>query len=102
MQKIKTKNILINEKNHKDLRIYFTRYVHRKSIKMLSLYYHELMGKIKEDERKKYLMVNDYMLNKILEKIKETIDIVKFHNTKILIDTDDKLPDYTTLKNVVT
>ena len=60
------------------------------------------MGKIKEDERKKYFMVDDYMLNKILEKIKETIDIVKFHNTKTLIDTDDKLPDYTTLKNVVT
>ena len=42
-------------KNYKDLVIYFTRYVHGKSIKMLSLYYHELMGKVKEYERKKIL-----------------------------------------------
>ena len=46
-------------------------------------------------------MVNDYMLDKVLDKIKETIGIVKFDNTKILIDTDDKLQDYITLKNVV-
>ena len=29
------------------------------------------MGKIEEHEGKKYLMVNDYMLNKVLDKIKE-------------------------------
>ena len=44
-------------------------------------------------------MVNDYMLDKVLNKIKETIGIAKFDNAKILIDTDDKLPDYTTLIN---
>ena len=48
-------------------------------------------------------MVNDYMLDKVLDKIKETIDISKFDATKILTDTfdftDDKLPDYITLKN---
>ena len=44
-------------------------------------------------------MVNDYMLDKVLDKIKETIDISKFDDTKILTDTDDKLPDYITLKN---
>ena len=42
-------------------------------------------------------MVNDYMLDKVLDKIKETIDISKFDATKILTDTfdftDDKLPD---------
>lgn len=38
------------------------------------------------------------MLNKVLNKIKETIGIAKFDNTKVLIDTDDKLPDYITLK----
>ena len=32
---------------------------------MLSLHYHELMGKIEEHEKKKYLMVDDYMLNKV-------------------------------------
>ena len=32
---------------------------------MLSLHYHELMGKIEEREKKKYLMVDDYMLNKV-------------------------------------
>ena len=29
------------------------------------------MGKIEEHEGKKYLMVNDYMLKKVLDKIKE-------------------------------
>ena len=59
------------------------------------------MGKIKENERKKYLNVKDYMLDKSLEKIKETIGIVKFDDTKILIDMDHRLPEYITLKNVV-
>ena len=36
-------------------------------------------------------MVNNYMLDNVLDKIKEVIDIVKFDNTKILIDMDDKL-----------
>ena len=33
--------------------LYFSRCVHSKSIKMLSLYYRELMGKIEEYEGKK-------------------------------------------------
>ena len=45
-------------------------------------------------------MVNDYMLDKVLGKIKETVDIQNFDDTQIFIDTDDKLPDYITLKNV--
>ena len=45
-----------------------------------------------------YLVVNDYMLHKVLHKIKETIGIKKFDDTKILIDTDYKFPDYITLK----
>ena len=49
--------------------VYFTRYVHKKPIKMISLHYHELMGKIEEQERKKYLMVDDYMPVKALDKI---------------------------------
>ena len=36
-------------------------------------------------------MIIYYMLNKVLYKIKEIIRIEKFHDTKILIDTDDKL-----------
>ena len=36
------------------------------------------------------------MLDKVLDKIKETIGLVKFDDTKILIDTDDKLTDYIT------
>ena len=50
---LETKNNLINEKNHKDLVIYFTRYGGGKSITLLSLHYHELMGKIEEHEGKK-------------------------------------------------
>ena len=42
-------------------------------------------------------MVDDYMLNKVLDKIREKISI----EHKILIDTDDKLPEDNTSKNVV-
>ena len=56
---------------------------------MLSLYFHELMGKIEELEGKKYLMVDDYIVDKVLDKIKEIIGIEKFDDTRILIDKDD-------------
>ena len=46
-------------------------------------------------------MVDDYMLDELLDKIKEIICIEKLDNIKILIDRDDKLPDHITLKNVV-
>ena len=52
-------------------------------------------------KEKKYLMVDDYMLHKLLDNIKEMIGIGKFDDTNILIDMDDKLPDDITLKNVV-
>ena len=90
-KKLETENILIHEKNYKDLVIYFTRYVHSKLIKMLSLYYHELMGKVKIYEVKKFLMIDGYVLNKVLDKIKEIIGIKKFDDTKVLIDTDEKV-----------
>ena len=35
------------------------------------------MVKTEEHKGKKYLMVNDYMLDKVLDKIKETIGIAK-------------------------
>ena len=57
-KKLETK-YLIDKKNYNDLVIYFYRYVHSKLIKMLSLYYHELMGKIDDHEGKIYLMVDD-------------------------------------------
>ena len=56
--KKETKNILIEEKKCKDLVIYFTRYIHSKSMKMTSLCYHELMRKVKEHE---YFMIDDYV-----------------------------------------
>ena len=65
---------------------------------MLNLHYRELMGKIGERKGKKYLMVNDYMLDKVLDKIIETIGTAKFDDTKILIDSVDKLPDFINLK----
>ena len=46
-------------------------------------------------------MVNDYVLDKVLDKIKKIINIIKFNDTKILIDTDDKLPGYIAFKNIV-
>ena len=47
-------------------------------------------------------MIDDYLLDKVLEKTKEIISIEKFDNAKILIDIADKLPDNITFKNVVT
>ena len=38
-------------------------------------------------------MVDNYMLHKVLDKIKEIIGIEKFGDTKVLIETDDKLLD---------
>ena len=58
-KKLGTKNIFINEKNCKDLMIYFMRYVHSKLIKILILHYHKLIGKIAEHEGRKYFMVDD-------------------------------------------
>ena len=81
--------------------IYFTRYVYRKSIKMLGLHYLLLMGQTEEHEGSKHLMCDDYMLDKVLGKIKEIIGIEKVDDTKILINTDDKLPDDITSKNVI-
>ena len=43
------------------------------------------MGKIKDHEGKKYLMVDDYMLYEVLDKLKEIIGIEKFDCVKILI-----------------
>ena len=97
---LETKNILIHKKNYMDLLIYFTRYDGRKSIRILTLYYNKLMGTIEEHERKNTWYLNS-ALNKALDKIKEIIGIQKSDDTKILIDTDDKLPDYISLKNVL-
>ena len=68
---------------------------------MLSLFYHELIGKIEECEGKKYLMTDNYMLDKVLDKIEMILGIEKFDDAKILIDMDDKLFSEVTLKNVV-
>ena len=54
--------------------IYFAVYDHKKSTRLLNQYYHELPGQIEEHEGKKYLMINYYMLDKVLDKIKEIID----------------------------
>ena len=51
--------------------------------------------------KKKKFMVDDYILHKVLDKLKEIIEIKKLDDTKILIDTDDKLPDDVTIKNLV-
>ena len=40
-------------------------------------------------------MVDYYVRDKVSDKIKEIIRIEKFDFTKILMNTDDKLPDIT-------
>ena len=80
--------------------IYFTRHAHKKSIKRLRVHYHELIGQNKEYEGK-YLIRYGYMLDNVLEEIKEIIGIERLNDAKILIHTDDKLQDDIILNNVV-
>lgn len=47
---------------------------------MSSLYFHKLKRKIKENEGQKNLMVDDYVLNKVLDKTEEITGIEKFDN----------------------
>ena len=63
---------------------------------MLSLCYIELIEKVKIHEEKK--TIDDYVLNKVLNKIKEIIGIEKSDETKVLVSTDDKLSDNITFK----
>ena len=51
--------------------IYFNRYDRGKSVIVLTLYYHKLKGKIEDQEGKKYLMIEDYVLHKELDRIKK-------------------------------
>ena len=46
------------------------------------------------------MIVDDYTLDKVLDKIKMIMSIEEFNDTKILVETDDKLPDDVTLKIV--
>ena len=46
-------------------------------------------------------MLDDYMLDRVLDKIKEIIGNQKFDYTKILIDADDKLPNNIALKRLL-
>ena len=58
-------------------------------------------GKTEKLEWKKYLIIDDYILKKILNKSKEIICVEKLIVTTILIDTDDKLPDDITFKKAL-
>ena len=78
----------------------FTRYHPDKSVTALNLYYKKVIGTIGDYEGKKYLMVDDYTLDQVLDKIKR-IGIKKHDKIKILLDADDKLPDYIIFNNVI-
>ena len=62
-KKLETKNTLIDEKNYRHLVIYFTVYFHSKSMKMLSLYYHELTGKVKESPSCDFMVYNNFEID---------------------------------------
>ena len=47
------------------------------------------------------LIVDYYMLHKVLDKIMEIIGIAKLGDSKILIDTDHELQDNITFRNVI-
>lgn len=46
-------------------------------------------------------MIDNYMLDRVLDKITMIVGIEKFDNTKVLVDTDDKQANKFTLKNVI-
>lgn len=48
-----------------------------------------------------YLIIDGYILKRVLEKIKMIIGIEEFVNIKLSIDTEDKLDDKIVLKNIV-
>ena len=62
-------------------------------IKTLRLYFYKLMQKIEEHDRKKYFMVDNYMVDTSLDKINEIIGIEIFDDNRIWINIDDKLSD---------
>ena len=62
-------------------------------IKTLRLYFYKLMQKIEEHGRKKYFMVDNYMVDTSLDKINEIIGIEIFDDNRIWINIDDKLSD---------
>ena len=43
---------------------------------------------------KEKMMVDDHILDKVLDKIKEIVSTEKCNDSKFLINTDDKLRDY--------
>ena len=61
----------------------------------------KLMGKIEEHEGKKYLTTDDYGLDWVLYKTEMIIDINKFNNSKILINSNNNLVNEVVLKNNV-
>ena len=58
------------------------------------------MWKNEEHEGKNYSIIDDYMINKVLDKIKEIIGTKQCDNIKLFIDKSDKLPDGITLKRL--
>ena len=46
-------------------------------------------------------MVDDYMIDEVLDKIKESRGIEELDNTRLLIDTNENLPNDITLKILV-
>ena len=46
-------------------------------------------------------MVDDNILDKVLDKIKKIIGTEKVDDAKIFIETDDKLPDDISFKNIL-
>ena len=83
-------------------KIHSTRCDRGKLIIMLGLYYDELVGKIEERKGKEYLMIDNYILDKVLVRMKNfVISIEKFDDGKTLIDTDYILPDDIIFKNAV-
>ena len=74
-KKLKARSILIDEKIHKNLMIYFTRYVNSELIKILGLHYGESIEKIEKQDGEKYVMVEDDVLDIVLARIKRIIGI---------------------------
>ena len=76
---LQTKNTIIHEKSYEGLIIYFVRYILKKSIDTMSLYY---IKNIEEYDGTNCLIVNDSVLNEVSGKTKKIIGLEEFDNTK--------------------
>ena len=67
----------------------------------MSVYYHKLVRQIQKYYRKKYLIVDENILNQVTAGVIKLTWFEKFDNNEISIGAGDKLPDHLNLKEAI-